>query len=899
MNRCPRALRSWSVWLLLAPAACTSTRPARPLDAPREAEAAASAVPVEPGVSRRLAEYRRQQLSGLSYALALTVPADKQADIQAVEVIRFRLQSAAQPLQLDFKEQTERLRRLTVNGRAVAIDHRAEHLVVPAAALRVGANEIGLEFRAGNLSLNRNDDFLYTLLVPDRARTVFPVFDQPDLKASFKLTLDVPTGWQALANAPLDSTQLKLDGLLPGSTTYFFAPSDTISTYLFGFVAGRFQTAESPAAVGPVAGRNLHLLHRETDADKLRLSLPAIFQIHRAALGFLEQYTGIPYPFKKLDFAALPDFQYGGMEHVGAIDYKASTLFLDAGATQDQLLARSSLVSHETAHMWFGDLVTMRWFDDVWMKEVFANFMADKITQVAVPGANYDLKFVVDHFPAAYGVDRTAGANAIRQPLANLQDAGSLYGNIIYHKAPIMMRQLERLMGEDAFREGLREYLRTYARGNATWPDLIRMLDARTPADLQAWNQVWVNQPGRPVFDYTLHTSGGSISSLTLTQRAEDGSTRLWPQRCEVQLVYPDGRSKELTVNLTQPEVTVPAAAGEPVPLFVLFNSSGLGYGVFPVDDQLGVPRSYSYKEMGQVLGQRFALLPSPVARAASYVNLYENVLSRRYLTPRTLLDVYRQRLLHEPEELNLKLLTAQLGDLYWKFLRPEQRQALAATLEQELWYALERNPAPNQKKLLFKTYQSVALSRTAQQRLYQIWDGQQPPAGVKLTEDDYTALALALAVRDYPAPDPILPRQLARIQNPDRQQRLRFLMPALAPEQATRDHFFASLADAHNREKEAWVVTALGYLHHPLRAAASEQYLPQSLALLEEIQQTGDIFFPHNWLQATLGYYQTPTAACTVRGFLAAHPQYNPRLRAKLQQAADDLLRAEQLTGQ
>ena len=172
------------------------------------------------------------------------------------------------------------------------------------------------------------------------------------------------------------------------------------------------------------------------------------------------------------------------MEHVGAIDYKASTLFLDEGATQDQTLARASLVAHETAHMWFGDLVTMQWFDDVWMKEVFANFMADKITQVSGQKTQITTSSSsLDHYPAAYGIDRTAGANPIRQPLANLQNAGSLYGNIIYHKAPIMMRQLERLMGLDAFQQGLQEYLKTYAHGNATWPDLIKILDARTPAD--------------------------------------------------------------------------------------------------------------------------------------------------------------------------------------------------------------------------------------------------------------------------------------------------------------------------------------------------------------------------------------------------------------------------------
>jgi aminopeptidase N len=827
--------------------------------------------PLEKGVSETLAKDRRQRINSVAYNLNLTIPAQKTEPIDLVELVSFYLKDNSRPVQLDFKAPTGYLHRLTLNGQPVEIDYRDEHLILPAAALKLGHNVAEIHLRAGEQSLNRNADYLYTLLVPDRARTVFPVFDQPDLKATFTLALTVPHNWQAVANAPVR------DSVLNGATKrYRFATSDSISTYLFSLAAGKFTRVDRT-----MNGRSMSLLHRETDPARLRLSLAPTFQLHADALSFMEQYTGLPYPFQKFDFVSIPDFQYGGMEHVGAIDYKASTLFLDEGATQDQVLARSNLVSHETAHMWFGDLVTMQWFNDVWMKEVFANFMADKITQVAVKNSNYDLKFVIDHYPAAYGIDRTAGANPIRQPLANLQDAGSLYGNIIYHKAPIMMRQLERLMGPEAFQAGLQEYLKKYAHGNATWPDLIAILDARTPADLQAWNQVWVNQPGRPVFSADLKTNAGKITSLSLAQRAEDGSERLWPQLFEVLLVYANGRTKELTVNMTERAVPLPEAVGAPAPSFVLFNSTGLGYGVFPVAQQLTT---------------QLAALKNPVARAAAYVNLYENMLNGQVIKPQELLNVYRQALTREPEELNLKLLTGQASDIFWHFLSPAQRLAVGPALEQDLWAAMLKNASPNSRKLLFKTYQSVALTQPAQTRLYDIWQTEKAPAGVKLTEDDYTALALALAVRDYPAAEPILPRQLTHIKNVDRQQRLQFLMPALSPDVATRDAFFASLKDEKGREKEAWVTSALGYLHHPLRQATSEKYLPASLNLLEEIQLTGDIFFPYSWLQATLGSYQTASAAGTVRTFLQAHPDYNPRLRAKLLQAADDLFRAEKL---
>ncbi|AKQ45167.1 aminopeptidase [Rufibacter radiotolerans] len=845
---------------LAATAACSKT----PITSQRALET------VENGVSRNLAQERKSRLQTLAYQINLTIPATKQAPIKGQETISFDLKDARADLQLDFKEKADHLVGLKVNGQPVAIDFRNEHLVLPTKALAKGKNQVEIDFIAGDLSLNRNQDYLYTLLVPDRARTVFPCFDQPDLKATFQLTLTIPKEWSAIANGNLLEETAQGD-----AKTLRYAPSDIIPTYLFSFAAGKFQTVTRE-----LNGRKFTFLHRETDPSKIALSQDSVFLLHQSALTFLEKYTQIPYPFQKFDFVAIPDFQYGGMEHVGAIQYKASTLFLDQGATQDQKISRSNLIAHETAHMWFGDLVTMEWFNDVWMKEVFANFMADKITQVSLANSNYDLKFLVDHLPAAYSVDRTTGANPIRQTLENLQDAGTMYGNIIYHKAPVMMRQLERVMGEEAFQKGLQEYLKKYANGNATWPDLIQILDAHTPTNLQAWNQVWVNEPGRPVFDYELKTQNQKIERLQISQRAEDGSSRIWPQFFEVLLVYPD-QVQELTVNMNQRELTLPEAQGAPAPLYVLFNTNGQGYGVFP-NDEKALAHLYELKD--------------PVARASAYIGLYENMLNGRSITPLGLLEFSRKGLTREPEELNLKLLTGHINDIFWRLLTPQQRTQLAPALEQELWAAMGQNKATNSKKLLFKTYQSIALTPKALDQLYQIWDSQKAPALVTLTEEDYISLALSLAVRDYKPGAKLLEKQTQRVTNPDRKARMEFLMPALSADVATRDAFFASLAQEANREKESWVLTALGYLHHPLRAATSEKYLPKTLDLLEEIQLTGDIFFPYGWLSSSLGSYQTASAAATVRAFLANHTGYNPKLKAKVLQAADNLFRAEKL---
>ncbi|GAA4455072.1 M1 family aminopeptidase [Nibrella saemangeumensis] len=824
---------------------------------------------VEAGVSQELAKYRKQTLSRLGYTLQFAIPARKDQPIPASETITFHWQPGKAPVQLDFKEQRDHLQSVSVNGHHVPIAFENEHILIAPKYLKAGQNQVSIRFTAGDLSLNRNDDYLYTLLVPDRARTLFPCFDQPDLKASFTVTLAVPKDWQAMSNGPVQDSSRQGD-----QKTIRFAPSDTISTYLFSFVTGQFEPVTRT-----MNGRAMHFFHRETDPEKIRLSIEPIFQIHADALKFLEEYTQIKYPFRKFDFAAIPDFQYGGMEHVGAIQYKASSLFLDNGATRDQKISRTTLLAHETAHMWFGDLVTMRWFDDVWTKEVFANFMADKISEVSLKDANYDLEFLIAHFPAAYDVDRTEGANPIGQPLANLQEAGTLYGGIIYHKAPIMMRQLERLMGKEALRNGLRQYLRQYAYSNASWPDLITILDTYTPADLKDWNHVWVNETGRPRFDYRLELSNNRISQFVISQKGEDGTARVWPQLFEVALVYPD-RVEELTVNMNQAQVTLSDAVGKEKPLFVLFNSSGQGYGLFPVDPAM-VPK--------------LASLKNPVMRAAAYISLYENMLAGQQLTPDQLIAVYQGLLPNEPEELNLRLLTSQLSNLFWRYTRPENRASLALELENVFWQALENEPAPNKKKLLFQGYQSIALSRDAQNRLYTIWQDQKAPEGVRLTEDDYTALALSLAVRDYPVTGLLL-QQADRIKNPDRKKRLLFMIPALSPDVQVRDAFFTSLKDEKNREREAWVTAALGYLHHPLRATTSARYLPASLSLLEEIQRTGDIFFPESWLRSTLSAYQSPEVVTLVRTFLKERPNYNPRLKAKLLQAADSPFRAARL---
>jgi aminopeptidase N len=832
-----------------------------------------------PGIPLDVATRRAAIVKELRYELALTIPREQKAPITGEMTAHFALSDASQPLVLDFAPGAANVKAVTVNRVAVTATFPQDHIVLPATALTAGPTEVTIEFTAGDASLNRNPDFLYALFVPARAHLAIPVFDQPDLKARWTLELRYPGDWVAVSNGA--SSQAGAIDLWNGSAgdgsavTVRFAETEPLPTYLFSFVVGDFQveTAERN-------GRTFRFYHRETDTAKVARNREAIFDLHARAIAFMEDYTGIPYAFGKFDFVAIPAFQFGGMEHAGKILYNANGLLLDESATQNQYLGRASVISHETAHMWFGDLVTMRWFNDVWMKEVFANFMAAKIVNPSFPEVNHDLRFLYAHYPAAYDVDRTAGTNAIRQPLDNLNEAGSLYGAIIYQKAPIVMRHLEQVLGETSFRDGLREYLKGHVFGNATWSDLIAVLDARTPVDLAEWSRVWVESPGRPTIATELELHAGRIARLGFRQADGRGRDLAWPQQLRVVVDQPDG-PRTITVDLAGRRASVAEVVGWPAPRFVLPTGGGWAYGDFVLD-----PMSRAF------LAANVGGLADPLTRGAAWVTLWESMLDGD-VAPARFVDTALRTVAAEPDEQSRARILGYVAGAWWRHLSEAERTERAAAAETTLRSGLDAAATASQKAAWFGALRRMATTPATLAWLSRVQEQTESVPGLPLAETDYSGLAFDLAVREVPGWQKILDTQLARIENPDRRARFLFITPALSADAAVREKWFLALADVANRRREPWVLDGLEYLHHPLRAAASAKYVKPSLDLLWEIQKTGDIFFPKRWMDATLGGYRAPFVATTVRDFLsAAPPAYPARLTNIILQSADELFR-------
>lgn len=822
------------------------------------------------GVSLDLARHRSRTLSGLRYELAFTIPAEPASAVAGRATITFHLRSPGAPIVLDFAPTGGALHEVRMNGTAITAEWTRGHIRIPAHAAAPGENTVEITFTAGGDALNRRDDYLYTLFVPDRAATAFPCFDQPDLKGRVRLTLTVPTHWVAVSNAPAASVDTA-----GASVRWRFAETPPLSTYLFAFATGVFAVDSAQRA-----GRLVRLFHREWDTARVAQNRDSIFALQARALDWLERYTGIPYPFDKFDAVAIPSFQFGGMEHPGTVFYNAASLFLDSSATQSQRLGRASLIAHETAHMWFGDLVTMRWFDDVWMKEVFANFMAAKVVHPIFPGLDHDLRFYLTHYPAAYAVDRTDGTHPIRQELGNLRDAASLYGAIIYQKAPIVMRTLEYLVGDSTLRDGLREYLLAYQFGNASWTDLIALLDQRTPYDLRAWSTAWVERAGRPTIRAALRAERGDGATLELRQEDPAGRRRLWPQRVATVIAGSDTPATVVT-DLGQHRVTVQGTWDAASVKWVLPGARGVAYGRIALEPTW---QAALLADLDQIT--------DPIQRSVAWTALWEAVLEGT-LPGDSLVGAALRLIPKEPEELLLQRVLADATRALWRFVDPDALRPLAGRLEAVLWRELEREHPTSRKSTLWDAYVGIALSTEGVARLAAVWRGEGTIRDLPLSERQRSRMAQELAVRGVPDAAGVLDEALAQIQDPDRRARFAFVMPALSSSERVRDSLFTSFRDRRNRAREPWVIEALGYLNHPLRAPASERYIAPGLALLEDIAATGDIFFPLNWLHALLDGHRSRTAAAHVRRFLDERPSYPPRLRAKILQAADELFRA------
>lgn len=785
------------------------------------------------GVSKELAEHRKANISQVVYDLTFNIPSKPYESVKGKAIISFNLE-VREDVVLDFQGQIDGTCYIhDENDKRHATDilYQDEHIIIPMELLTEGKNKIELPFIANDKALNRNDDYMYTLFVPDMARSVFPCFDQPDLRAVFVTTLKVPSGWKTMAS----------DNVCQ------------LPTYLYSFVAGKFQEKSTVHN-----GRRMRALYRESNPDKVA-QLDQVFDEASQALDWMEGYTGIASPFKEYGLVILPGYQFGGMEHPGAIQMNDRRIFLEKQATQEEKMARMELIAHETAHLWFGDLVSLKWFEDVWAKEVMANFLASKMVRRSFPDINHDLNFLKTYQTRAIAIDRTEGTHPIAQELTNMSDARLLYDNIIYDKAPVMLRMLEETMGAPEMQTGLQKYLNDHVFKNASWDELVSALDEAAPsANVKQFSEVWVKQKGMP----TIHTTYKN-GNLVITQNDPYHRGIVWPQKFQVRLVYDLGTSRTITVDMKEATRTIRV---NDKPDYIIPNYNGKGYGHFTLDNEYAV-----------LLPKRLITTRSDLHRYALLQTIHDNYLLGR-IPPIHFAELNRMMM----TEQNPLIISATIDHMFRiAFDMPaEQRK----TLELCMMDLIDKNPSKDMRQLMIRKLSTHATAPELIDRIYTIWQQHSDPL---LSEQDYMNMAYRLAILRSDTSSPILAAQRKRLKTDDERREFDYISRVCTSDPMLRVRLFNEMLKPQNREKEPWALKAFQLLNADVYEPQSNVYIESGLKSLQYIEQTSDIFFPTNWLKALLTEHKSREARLTVEKFINNNPNYPEHLKRKILEAA------------
>ena len=500
--------------------------------------------------------------------------------------------------------------------------------------LAPGNYSLGLKFHADLQQKLRgfyaaqsgNRRYAFTQLEAADARRCFPCFDEPDFKAKFSFSVTARSGFTVISNNPMRHSETNANG----TTTWHFTETPKLSTYLCAIGVGELESEEQ-RHVGTVPVRVWHV------PEKSHLAGFAL-ECAVASLQLLEKYFGIPYPYDKLDLVAVPDFEAGAMENAGAVFFRETLLLMDPDTvTMAEKKRVAEVIAHELAHMWFGNLVTMKWWDDLWLNEAFATWMAFKIIDEWKPEWEMWKNFE-PHRAAALSLDALANTHSIYAPVKNATEATENFDAITYEKGASVVRMVEAYLGEKPFQKGVRNYLKEHSESNAEGRDLWKALAKSSGVEVEKIVKAWITQPGFPVVSLTAEEKDGQ-AGLRVQQDRFLGSpttkiTKTSPGTWPIPLlVKTPGRGRKAVSRalIKRKSEWVPLASGDTVPWFYGNAAEGGFYRPLHTSEDLDAltkeagQRLHAVERMGLV-GHQWALVRAGRAELASILNLLENL---------------------------------------------------------------------------------------------------------------------------------------------------------------------------------------------------------------------------------------------------------------------------------
>ncbi|MDH3646880.1 MAG: aminopeptidase N [Gammaproteobacteria bacterium] len=677
----------------------------------------------QPILTADQAHYRSELVSDVRYHIDMSLSADSD-DYTGTVVVEFQL-ADVQPLTLDFKGGT--VYSVEINGVDSEFYYDGAWIELDIGQLEAGLNKVLVHYShpysKDGAGLQRTRDtedqrvYVYTHFEPYDANRLFPCFDQPDLKARYKLSVSAPAHWEVVSAAQASTVTM----LSPGIRDWEFAETRPFSTYLFSLHAGPYTIWEAQAGSIP-----LRLLARPTlaayvDADYW-------FELTRNGFAFYENLFDIAYPFDKYDQVIVPDLNIGAMENVAAVTY--NELYVTRAArTIEQKQRHAEVLLHEMAHMWFGDLVTPKWWDGLWLKEAVATHVSFIAMQATTSLENPAQRFFAGAKQMGYRADERESRHPIDVPVEDTHVAFANFDAITYEKGSSALTQLSHFVGPEAFRAGLRRYLKKNAWGNTTLEDFIGALEGTSGMDLREWMHSWLRSAGVNTILPNLICADGRVSALTLQQTAP-GGVPLRAHRIQVALFDAEGDASVFPVSIEGGSSKVTEVTGLPCPAMTLVNHDDWSFARTELDP---LTLKNFYTHIGNIR--------DPLARAMFWQSLWEMVRNANF--PLTAyIDLITQHAVTETDNLLLIQLTRAMQASQNYLLRSAgPRDASAARsiqkLEQSAWEALNAAPSGGERqKTWLKSFVALASTPEYLQQLEAFLEGHRIPRGIEIDAD-------------------------------------------------------------------------------------------------------------------------------------------------------------------
>ncbi len=616
-----------------------------------------------------------------------------------------------------------------------------------------------------------------------------------------------------------------------------------------------------------------------------------VFRLNREGVKFLESWFDYKFPFPKYDLVLIPEFPFGGMEHAGATFLREDRVIFPTEPTKNDYITRANVIFHEAAHQWFGDTVTMKWFDDLWLKEGFAEFMAYKTLAKVMPEYNAWKIFYERNKQAAYLTDVTPGTTPIYQEIPNLSSAKSAYGNIVYRKAPSFLRQAEFYLGEKEFQTAVRAFLKKHEFANAEWTDLVKEFEdakiaeqtrnwtdyAKLPDDerrnfelpfrkrINDWAQTWVKKRGLPVirgrFNYSKSDSTTKGYIFEQKDYLNEGTT--WDLAFKYIEVFDEDRLLD-DVKMRRDVIISRTSLPFETHKFLLPNYQDYGYGIFLLDDQ---SRAYILENIqtekddflrSMMWGSLWDSLRFYELAPEDYVELViENLeLSNRQRRPTSVdprLDPKYVETFPETDESTISTLLNRVGTAMSYYLSDEQREKFAPRLEKALIEKMTLPWIPQGEKITaFRAFIGFASTTESRQMLKSLLNAEKgkaiksewekfhslPPLKAK---DRFDIVTRLLIISDKDAP-PLL-AELEKTETDDAAQRYAYAARAGIPTAENKLKYWKDFIS--NKEiSESWIESAFNVWNTPKHADLTLPYLEKALAELPNLKKNAqDIF--------------------------------------------------------